>query len=132
VTKVLRDGVTFSSVIIARGWPSVGRKIIVGMDAPEHHRHRALVSSAFRSSTLARWEDSLVRRVVDDLIDEFPIAVLPNSQASTRSRFCQVIAGVLGLPEHDYVDSNSGQSASSTSRLTGTAQCNVPTSCAIT
>ena len=26
-----------------------GRKIIVGMDAPEHHRHRALVSVVFRA-----------------------------------------------------------------------------------
>jgi cytochrome P450 len=72
VTKVLRDAVTFSSVLMAQGMAEVwGRKIIVGMDAPEHHRHRALVSSAFRQSTLARWEDSLVRRVVNELIDQF-------------------------------------------------------------
>jgi cytochrome P450 len=41
-----------------------GRKIIVGMDAPDHQRHRALVSLAFRQRALARWEESLVKRVV--------------------------------------------------------------------
>src|ERR1700680_3809229 len=54
VMRVLRDGATFSSAVIAQGMAEVwGPKIIVGMDAPEHHRHRALVSVAFRQSTLA-------------------------------------------------------------------------------
>ena len=69
VTAVLRDGNTFSSAVIAEGMRDVwGRKIIVGMDEPEHHRHRALVSVAFRQRTLARWEESLVGRVVHELI----------------------------------------------------------------
>jgi cytochrome P450 len=72
VTRVLRDGSTFSSAVIADGMREVwGRKIIVGMDAPEHQRHRALVSVAFRQRTLDRWEESLVGRVVDELIDAF-------------------------------------------------------------
>jgi len=104
VTRVLRDGVTFSSAVIAQGMAEVwGPKIIVGMDAPEHHRHRALVSVAFRQTTLARWEDSLVRRVVDDLIDQF----IERGHANLVSEFtfafpAKVIAGVLGLPEADY------------------------------
>ena len=45
VTRVLRDGATFSSAVIADGMREVwGRKIIVGMDAPDHQHHRALVS----------------------------------------------------------------------------------------
>ncbi|HEY6429814.1 MAG TPA: hypothetical protein VIX84_21505, partial [Acidimicrobiales bacterium] len=45
VMWVLRDHETFSSTVIAEGMGDVwGRKIIVGMDPPEHHRHRALVS----------------------------------------------------------------------------------------
>jgi cytochrome P450 len=104
VTRVLRDGATFSSAVIADGMREVwGRKIIVGMDAPEHHRHRALVSVAFRQSTLARWEDSLVRRVVNDLIDQF----IDRGHANLVTEFtfafpAKVIAGVLGLPEGDY------------------------------
>ncbi|MDT4947243.1 MAG: hypothetical protein QOH14_3976 [Pseudonocardiales bacterium] len=105
VTKVLRDGATFSSSLIGEGMAEVwGRKIIVGMDAPEHHRHRALVSSAFRQSTLARWKESLVRRIVDDLIDTF----IDRGTAELTSQYtfsfpAKVIAGVLGLPEADYV-----------------------------
>jgi cytochrome P450 len=104
VMRVLRDGATFSSAVIAQGMAEVwGPKIIVGMDAPEHHRHRALVSVAFRQSTLARWEDSLVRRVVDDLIDQF----IDRGHANLVTEFtfafpAKVIAGVLGLPEGDY------------------------------
>ncbi|MHB8465966.1 MAG: cytochrome P450 [Acidimicrobiales bacterium] len=104
VVRVLRDGATFSSAPIAQGMADVwGRKIIVGMDAPEHQRHRALVSSAFRQSTLARWEDSLVRRVVDDLIDAFVDRGHADLvQAYTSAFPARVIAGVLGLPEADY------------------------------
>jgi cytochrome P450 len=105
VTTVLRDGATFSSKIIGDGMAEVwGRKIIVGMDAPEHQRHRALVSTAFRVSTLARWEESLVRRVVNDLIDR----IEPQGRAELVSDYtfefpAKVIAGVLGLPEADYL-----------------------------
>ena len=104
VTRVLRDGLTFSSAVIAQGMAEAwGRKIIVGMDAPEHHRHRALVSEAFRQSTLARWEQSLVQRVLDDLIDGF----VDDGRANLVSEYtfpfpAKVIAGVLGLPEADY------------------------------
>jgi len=104
VTKVLRDGATFSSALIAQGMAEVwGRKIIVGMDAPEHHRHRALVSSAFRQTALARWEDALVRRVVDDLIDQFADRGRTDLARDYTFTFpARVIAGVLGLPEVDY------------------------------
>jgi cytochrome P450 len=104
VTRVLRDGETFSSAVIAEGMAEVwGRKIIVGMDAPEHQRHRALVSVAFRQRTLARWEESLVKRVVDDLIDQFVDRGRVNLVTAYTFPFpAKVIAGVLGLPEEDY------------------------------
>ena len=104
VTRVLRDDETFSSVVIGEGMGEVwGRKIIVGMDQPEHHRHRALVSVAFRQRTLARWEQSLVRRVVDELIDGFGDRGRANLVSEYTFPFpAKVIAGVLGLPEKDY------------------------------
>jgi cytochrome P450 len=104
VTKVLRDAETYSSSIITDGMGQVwGPKIIVGMDEPDHHHHRALVSVAFRQRTLARWEESLVGRVVDDLIDGF----VEQGEADLVSEFtfafpAKVISGVLGLPEQDY------------------------------
>jgi cytochrome P450 len=104
VDRMLRDGETFSSSVIADGMGDVwGRKIIVGMDAPEHHLHRALVSGAFRQRTLARWEASLVGRVVDELIDTF----VDDARADLVPVFtfpfpAKVISGILGLPEGDY------------------------------
>jgi cytochrome P450 len=75
------------------------------MDAPEHHRHRGLVSSAFRHSTLARWEHSLIRRIVNDLIDQF----IDDGRADLVDEYtfpfpARVIAGVLGLPEDHYLE----------------------------
>ena len=104
VMRVLRDGEAFSSAVIAEGMGEVwGRKIIVGMDEPEHHRHRALVSTAFGPRTVARWEESLVGRVVDELIDEFVDRGRVNLVSDYTFSFpAQVIAGVLGLPEEDY------------------------------
>ena len=104
VTRVLRDGATFSSAVIADGMREVwGRKIIVGMDAPEHQHHRALVSVAFRQRTLARWEESLVGRVVDELIDQFvDHAHVDLATEYTFGFPAKVISGVLGLPEADY------------------------------
>jgi len=103
-TTVLRDAETYSSTIITEGMGQVwGPKIIVGMDEPDHHHHRALVSVAFRQRTLARWEESLVGRVVDELIDGF----IERGNADLVSEFtfafpAKVISGVLGLPEQDY------------------------------
>jgi cytochrome P450 len=78
VTEVLHDGDTYSSAIITQGMSEVwGPKIIVGMDEPEHRQHRALVSMAFRQRTLARWEESLVGRVVDELIEGFVDEAVP-------------------------------------------------------
>jgi cytochrome P450 len=104
VTRTLRDGETFSSAVIADGMRDVwGRKIIVGMDAPEHHRHRALVSVAFRQRTLARWEESLVGRIVDELIDGFADRGFADLAADYTFAFpARVISGVLGLPEEDF------------------------------
>ena len=104
VTRVLRDGETFSSAPIAEAMREVwGRKIIVGMDAPEHARHRALVSMAFRQRTLARWEESLVGRVVGELIDQFVDRGHVNLVSEYTFSFpAKVISGVLGLPEKDY------------------------------
>jgi cytochrome P450 len=104
VTKVLRDNATFSSSILRDVMGEVmGQKIILAMDEPEHYRHRALVSAAFRQRALARWEESLVTQVVNVLIDHF----VDRGRANLVTEFTfpfptKVIAGVLGLPGADY------------------------------
>jgi cytochrome P450 len=99
---VLRDHETYSSKVLAEIMgPMLGRTMIA-MDEPEHRAHRALVAPAFRPKLLARWEQELVRRVVDELIDTF--APLGRADLVRRLTFAfpvRVIARILGLPERD-------------------------------
>jgi cytochrome P450 len=104
VAQMLRDNETFSSAIIIDAFGDVlGKQVMLGMDEPEHGRHRALVSKAFSQKALARWEDELVGRVGNELIDRFA----DRGRADLVKEFTfpyptQIIAGLLGLPREDY------------------------------
>ncbi|BBX03343.1 cytochrome P450 [Mycolicibacterium moriokaense] len=104
VQQMLRDNETFSSAaVIAAFGPVLGQGVMLGMDEPVHGRLRGLVSKAFTQKSLARWEDELVGRVANGLIDKFA----PNGKADLVKEFTfdypsQIIAGLLGLPEKDY------------------------------
>jgi cytochrome P450 len=104
VAQMLRDNETFSSAIIIDAFGDVlGKHVMLGMDEPEHGRHRALVSKAFSQKALARWEDELVGRVGNELIDGFA----ERGRADLVKEFTfpyptQIIAGLLGLPREDY------------------------------
>jgi cytochrome P450 len=104
VQQMLRDNETFSSSIIIDAFgDALGKHVMLGMDEPEHGRHRALVSKAFSQKALARWEDELVGQVGNELIDEFA----DRGRADLVKEFTfpyptQIIAGLLGLPRQDY------------------------------
>ncbi|MBV9092236.1 MAG: cytochrome P450 [Mycobacteriaceae bacterium] len=104
VAQMLRDNETFSSAIIIDAFgDALGKHVMLGMDEPEHGRHRALVSKAFSQKALARWEDELVGKVASELIDRFA----RNGRADLRRDFAfpyptQIIASLLGLPREDY------------------------------
>ncbi|BBY43274.1 cytochrome P450 [Mycolicibacterium celeriflavum] len=104
IQQMLRDNETFSSAaVIAAFGPVLGQGVMLGMDEPIHGRLRGLVSKAFAQKSLARWEDELVARVANSLIDKFA----PNGKADLVKEFTfdypsQIIAGLLGLPEEDY------------------------------
>ena len=104
VQQMLRDNETFSSAaVIAAFGPVLGEGVMLGMDEPIHGRLRSLVSKAFSQKSLARWQDELVGRVANSLIDKFA----PNGKADLVKEFTfdypsQIIAGLLGLPEKDY------------------------------
>ncbi|HSS22994.1 MAG TPA: cytochrome P450, partial [Mycobacterium sp.] len=104
VQQMLRDNETFSSsAVIAAFGPVLGEGVMLGMDEPIHGRLRSLVSKAFTQKSLARWQDELVGRVANSLIDNFA----PNGKADLVKEFTfdypsQIIAGLLGLPEKDY------------------------------
>ncbi|RFZ01687.1 Steroid C26-monooxygenase [Mycobacterium marinum] len=104
VAQLLRDNETFSSAIIIDAFGDVlGSHVMLGMDEPEHGRHRALMAKAFSQKALARWEDELVGRVGNSLIDR----LVARGRADLVKEFTfpyptQIIAGLLGLPREDY------------------------------
>jgi cytochrome P450 len=102
VATVLRDHETFSSAFLSELMtPMLGRTIIA-MDEPDHRATRALVAPAFRPKLLAQWQASLVRRVVDDLIDGFADRGQADLVRQLTFAFpVRVIARILGLPERD-------------------------------
>src|SRR5271165_268013 len=102
--QMLRDNETFSSAIIIDAFgDALGKHVMLGMDEPEHGRHRALVSKAFSQKALARWEEELLGTVGNELIDVF----VDRRTADVAREFTfpyptQIIAGLLGLPREDY------------------------------
>jgi cytochrome P450 len=104
VMATLRDNNTFSSGHIRDLMGVVmGPHVLVGMDEPEHRRHRNLVSQAFRQKFLAHWETDLVTGVVHELIDRFEARGRAELVREFTFRFpVQVIAEILGIPHEDH------------------------------
>ena len=101
--QVLRDNETFSSTIYEGIMGMVMGRTILQMDEPEHRMQRALVSPAFRSKMLEKWEEGIVRTVVDELIDGFAGRGHADLVREFTFNFpVQVIAHILGLPRRDY------------------------------
>jgi cytochrome P450 len=101
---VLRDGETYSSAqIIDLMGDVMGKRLMLGMDNPDHRRYRALVSTAFRQKVLTRWEHLLIEPIANEFIDAFA----DRGHAELVKEFTfpyptKVIAGLLGLPRDDY------------------------------
>lgn len=102
VNRVFRDSQAFNSQIYDS---TVGLFIgptLLAMEGRTHWQHRNLVSAAFKSKSLQRWEPMIVRPVVNELIDEF----IADGQADLVTQFTfefptRVITRLLGLPEDD-------------------------------
>jgi cytochrome P450 len=103
VCQVLRDPDTYSSTVYEGVMGAVMGRTILQMDEPDHRIHRALVSPTFRSKMLEKWEDGLVRCVVDELIDGFIADGHADLVQEITFNFpVQVIARILGLPRSDF------------------------------
>ncbi len=102
VNRVFRDGKVFNSKIYDS---TVGLFIgptILAMEGKTHWQHRSLVSAAFKSRSLSRWEPEIVRPVVNSLIDEFVDAGEADLVRDFTFEFpTRVISRLLGLPEED-------------------------------
>jgi cytochrome P450 len=103
VVQVLRDNETYSSTVYEGIMGAVMGQTILQMDEPDHRLHRALVSPTFRSKVLEQWEEDLVQRVVNELIDGFAhLGEADLVQELTFNFPVQVIAHILGLPRSDF------------------------------
>lgn len=102
VNRVFRDGKVFNSHIYDS---TIGLFIgpsILAMEGKKHWEHRNLVSAAFKSKSLLRWEPEIVRPVVNGLIDEFVGAGEADLVRAFTLEFpTRVISKMLGLPEED-------------------------------
>lgn len=102
VNKVFRDNRVFSSKPYDKTIGLFMGPTILAMDGKKHRDHRNLVSAAFKSKALARWEPTIVRPICGALIDEF----IDTGEADLVRNFTfefptRVIAQLLGLPAED-------------------------------
>ena len=75
---------------------------LLAMEGKKHRQHRNLVSAAFKSKSLQRWEPQIVRPVVNALIDRFiDDGGRPGQTVHLRVPPTRVITKLLGLPEED-------------------------------
>lgn len=102
VNTVFRDGRVFSSKPYDKTIGLFMGPTILAMEGKKHREHRNLVSAAFKSKALARWEPTIVRPICNALIDEF----IETGTADLVRQFTfefptRVIARLLGLPDDD-------------------------------
>jgi cytochrome P450 len=100
--RVLRDGETFSSTINAEHIGQFMGDLILALDGAEHRQYRNLVAKAFRASQLEQWDETLVRPMINSLLDE----IAPRGRADLVERVTskypvQVICGIVGVPLED-------------------------------
>jgi cytochrome P450 len=102
VNRVFRDGKVFNSHIYDSTIGLFIGPTILAMEGKKHWVHRNLVSAAFKSKSLARWEPEIVRPVVNALVDKFIDAGEADLVKDFTLEFpTRVISKLLGLPEED-------------------------------
>lgn len=102
VNRVFRDSKVFNSHIYDTTIGLFMGPTILAMEGKIHREHRNLVSAAFKSRSLLRWEPEVVRPVVTALIDEFVDAGEADLVRDFTLEFpTRVISKLLGLPEED-------------------------------
>jgi cytochrome P450 len=102
VNTVFRDGRVFSSKPYDKTIGLFMGPTILAMEGKKHREHRNLVSAAFKSKALVRWEPTIVRPICNALIDEFIEAGRADLIRNFTFEFpTRVIARLLGLPAGD-------------------------------
>jgi cytochrome P450 len=99
---VLRDPETFSSSINGEHIGQFMGDLILAMGGAEHRMYRNLVAKAFRASQLERWDETLVRPMIDRLLDAIaPLGHADLVESVTSVYPVQVICGIAGVPLED-------------------------------
>jgi cytochrome P450 len=102
VNRIFRDSNAFNSHIYDSTIGLFIGPTILAMEGKKHWEHRNLVSAAFKSRSLLRWEPEVVRPVVTTLIDEFVDAGHADLVRDFTLEFpTRVISRLLGLPDED-------------------------------
>ncbi|WP_441960166.1 cytochrome P450 [Mycolicibacterium houstonense] len=102
VNTVFRDGKSFNSRIYDSTIGLFIGPTILAMEGKTHRDHRNLVSAAFKSRSLQRWEPEIVRPICEALVDEFIEAGTADLVRDFTFEFpTRVISKLLGLPEED-------------------------------
>lgn len=102
VNTVLRNGQVFTSRFYDKTIGMFMGPTILAMDGTQHREHRNLVSAAFKSKALARWEPTIVRPTCNALIDDFVTRGHADLVRDFTFEFpTRIIAQLLGLPAED-------------------------------
>jgi cytochrome P450 len=104
IQTMLRDNETYSSNVVIQIFGDVlGHGVMLGMDEPIHGRLRSLVTKAFTQKALSRWEDEIVGRIGNELIDTFAADGYTDLVKTFTFPYpTRIIAALLGLPEEDF------------------------------
>ncbi len=98
----LRDDKTFASSINMDHIGEFMGELLVGMDGDEHRKYRNLVAKAFRASQLDKWDETLVRPIINRLLDSIAPAGRADLVATVTALYpMQVICGIVGVPLAD-------------------------------
>lgn len=102
VNTVFRDGKSFNSTIYDSTIGLFIGPTILAMEGKPHRDHRNLVSAAFKTRSLARWEPEIVRPICQALVAEFIESGTADLVRDYTFEFpTRVISTLLGLPEED-------------------------------
>ncbi|MCK0174886.1 cytochrome [Mycobacterium sp. 852013-51886_SCH5428379] len=102
VNRVFRDNRLFDSSIYDSTIGLFIGPTILAMEGKPHRAHRNLVSAAFKSRSLLRWEPEIVRPICQELIDDIAEAGTADLISDFTFEFpTRVISRLLGLPEED-------------------------------
>jgi cytochrome P450 len=92
----------FSSAGYAEVMGLVFGHSILEMDEPEHKSYRGLIQQAFTRKAMERWEDEVVRPLINRMIDEFVADGKTDLVRNLLFPFpVNVIAELIGLPNED-------------------------------